>query len=120
MKRPFLVDSLIRMSTKVISLCLDQIRGQAFGSICLQIVESGRKCQARNVRGDRKLERRFQDVLLVSYGGREIVSEKQICQFGFRLESFSETFQHRGSDDTSAAPDLCDLDHIKVITLLCR
>ena len=104
MERSGLVESLVGMSAKVITLCLQQVSGQSFSPISI-VVGQGR-CKGRNWNAEFDgFDNHAAPGCLGSMNRiAEIRSQQEIFKVGIGIERFFDAVKKTCSNDASASP----------------
>ena len=115
-----LIDALVRMGAEIVALRLNQVGGQAFGTVGVEIGERGRKAG----RGNTEFDGRLNDVsprrLRAFDGVFKVRREKEILQIRIGVERFLNAFEEDRADNTSAAPQERDLAAVERPAVLFR
>mmetsp|Transcript_676 Transcript_676/g.1145 ORF Transcript_676/g.1145 Transcript_676/m.1145 type:complete len:205 (+) Transcript_676:503-1117(+) len=98
------IHALIRMSTKVVSLRLKQIRRKNCGSISVVKRQCCAKCGHRRTLEHRSGYRISPPVLCIGNGSLEEVVEKQVGQLRVLRKRVTDISQKSASDDTATSP----------------
>ncbi len=104
MKGPFSIRTLIRVSTKVIPLGLQQIRWEPSQSIAVIVGQGGGEGWSGQAEMRRCHDHRSPRSLGLLDGVLEVGIEQQVFEIRLFIEGFLDAIEELSANDTAAAP----------------
>ncbi len=107
MERPFLVDSLIGVSTKVVALSLQQVGWQSLHPVTVVIAQSRAEGGDRNAQDRCRSHDRAPRLLGTLDRFLKERMQQQVFEVRILVESFFDVVQELSADDATATPQQC-------------
>src|SRR2546422_8482846 len=120
MKDSITVDALVSMSAKIITLRLDQIRGEALAPEVIEIRQRSGHCGCRHPQPDRQAHRLAPLAHAPPDLFCKILVQEQVGQVGITLESLPDPVEKDSPDNAAPLPYPSHLARIDAVVELPR